>query len=64
MDKQTRIQRVRIILSIVSANLVVTLIDLFNINFFSIPSLYYKPNDGGEFICSGPDNHGLHKCSG
>ena len=31
---------------------------------FRIPSLYYKPMDGEEYICSGPDNHGLHKCKG
>ena len=30
----------------------------------SIPALYYKPSDGQEYICSGPDNHGIHKCSG
>ena len=32
--------------------------------FNLIPSLYYKPADGGEYICSGPDNQGIHKCSG
>ena len=31
---------------------------------FRIPALYYKPSDGQEYICSGPDNHGIHKCSG
>ena len=29
-----------------------------------IPSLYYQPRGGGEFICTSSGNNGIHQCSG